>query len=612
MKITRAKISNLFSYQNEDVNLENYTVIVGPNASGKTNLLRIFELLAKGYPSQNTLTPSETIASSLQSIRLEDRFKLNTDVFSAIHLEIVLSEQEAKMLLQLIIKKNLHALRNYNNVKTIHLILYWLHSPNEYEDPSIILLRFQNGFSIWKVKNDIERAGLIESLPELKDLYNVLISFRNTQIEGYTEDRFLTLHGHSSAKLFEIPTFQEALSEGRHDIEKFFVLNGTAVNIAFYHGGIQYNPNQPEQYTADILKFCKLELSARYNIDVWIFLRFLIRHSIIILREMRPEYQELGYALHRLKTSYGSSSQFTELRRNFSNLFTNVEFDVFPKSNGGNKNQFSIKINEDLKDYDLEESASGYFEVLILLFQVGTEKEDILIIDEPALHLHPIKIKQLGRTLSSYAKRQVILVTHSPYFVDLSLFEEKRCLISIQKGLGGISKISNKIGKLTLDLKPYHFKPEIFFSKCNIFVEGPSDAAALMAISDSSDRILEKRDIFIVDAGGKDVVEKYIEIINTYRPEHVVMVDNDYQDENRRTTDDFVILPGKLEDELRNLGWNSNVGTYETDKNKCKKSKSISASEAYDFISEKMRNEKDSVMNTKLGEVFNLALKKVA
>ena len=133
-----------------------------------------------------------------------------------------------------------------------------------------------------------------------------------------------------------------------------------------------------------------------------------------------------------------------------------------------------------------------------------------------------------------------------------------------------------------------------------------------MAISDSSDRILEKRDIFIVDAGGKDVVEKYIEIINTYRPEHVVMVDNDYQDENRRTTDDFVILPGKLEDELRNLGWNSNVGTYETDKNKCKKSKSISASEAYDFISEKMRNEKDSVMNTKLGEVFNLALKKVA
>ena len=164
-----------------------------------------------------------------------------------------------------------------------------------------------------------------------------------------------------------------------------FKANETTVNIPFHHGGIQYNPNQPEQYTADILKFCKLELSAQYNIDVWIFLRFLMRHYIIVLREMRPGYQELGYVLHRLKTSYGSSSQFTELRRNFSYLFTNVEFDVFPKSNGGNNNQFSIKINEDSKDYDLEESASGYFEVLILLFQVGTEKEDILIIDEPAL-----------------------------------------------------------------------------------------------------------------------------------------------------------------------------------------------------------------------------------
>jgi hypothetical protein len=32
---------------------------------------------------------------------------------------------------------------------------------------------------------------------------------------------------------------------------------------------------------------------------------------------------------------------------------------------------------------------------------------------------------------------------------------------------------------------------------------------------------------------------------------------------------------------------------------------------AYDFISDKMRNEKDSVMTTKLGEVFNLALQKL-
>ncbi|MFZ0515291.1 MAG: hypothetical protein WAM14_27085 [Candidatus Nitrosopolaris sp.] len=41
------------------------------------------------------------------------------------------------------------------------------------------------------------------------------------------------------------------------------------------------------------------------------------------------------------------------------------------------------------------------------------------------------------------------------------------------------------------------------------------------------------------------------------------------------------------------------------------KHKSISASAAYNFISDKMRNEKDSVMATKLGQVFNLALEKV-
>jgi predicted ATP-dependent endonuclease of OLD family len=224
---------------------------------------------------------------------------------------------------------------------------------------------------------------------------------------------------------------------------------------------------------------------------------------------------------------------------------------------------------------------------------MGTQQDDILIIDEPALHLHPIKIKYLGRILLSYAKRQVILVTHSPYFVDVSLFEEKRRLISIQKGPDGISKISSKIEMSKLNLKRYHFKPEIFFSKCAIFVEGASDAAALMAISDSLDHILEEKDIFIVDAGGKDVVNKYIEIINTYQLKHVAMVDNDYLNERRRTTNDFIILPGRLEDELSKLGWHIDTNISQTDKNKCnsEKSKSINAGTAYDFISQKMLNE---------------------
>lgn len=96
---------------------------------------------------------------------------------------------------------------------------------------------------------------------------------------------------------------------------------------------------------------------------------------------MRPNYQELGYALYRLKTTHGCSSQNAELRKIFSSLFPNVEFDVFTKSNGAGNNQFSIKIYEDSKEYDLEESASAYFEALVLLSRIGTEQEDILIID---------------------------------------------------------------------------------------------------------------------------------------------------------------------------------------------------------------------------------------
>ena len=47
--------------------------------------------------------------------------------------------------------------------------------------------------------------------------------------------------------------------------------------------------------------------------------------------------------------------------------------------------------------------------------------------------------------------------------------------------INGISKTYPESGSglESIELKSHNFKPEIFFSNCNIFVEGPSDKAAL-------------------------------------------------------------------------------------------------------------------------------------
>src|ERR687884_25954 len=63
------------------------------------------------------------------------------------------------------------------------------------------------------------------------------------------------------------------------------------------------------------------EPSGRFNISKWVFLRFLLQRYIVILKEMRSGYHNLGYSLFRLKTGYGLSKQFDELKRAFPLCF---------------------------------------------------------------------------------------------------------------------------------------------------------------------------------------------------------------------------------------------------------------------------------------------------
>ena len=66
---------------------------------------------------------------------------------------------------------------------------------------------------------------------------------------------------------------------------------------------------------------------------------------------------------------------------------------------------------------------------------------NVIFLDEPALHLHPTKIKYFGRTLMGMSEKQVIVITHSPYFVELSLFSTGRNLVSVRK-IGLLSHIA--------------------------------------------------------------------------------------------------------------------------------------------------------------------------
>ena len=46
MKLTRIRIRNFLSLENVEIELGKINVFIGPNASGKSNLVKVFQLLA--------------------------------------------------------------------------------------------------------------------------------------------------------------------------------------------------------------------------------------------------------------------------------------------------------------------------------------------------------------------------------------------------------------------------------------------------------------------------------------------------------------------------------------------------------------------------------------
>ncbi len=176
----------------------------------------------------------------------------------------------------------------------------------------------------------------------------------------------------------------------------------------------------------------------------------------------------------------------------------------------------------------------------------NTEGPDlILAIEEPELYLHPSRCRYLADLLStisnvgadSPAKIQIIFTTHSPYFVNLHLFDKVRF---IRKETTADCSIPHSIvSNYSLDLAaqklavvsqkpPESFTRESFkaralsvmnvivsegfFSNAVVVVEGVSDVAALWKIQEMKDAKCAEKVIVVVPAGGKNNIDRPVVI----------------------------------------------------------------------------------------------------
>lgn len=167
----------------------------------------------------------------------------------------------------------------------------------------------------------------------------------------------------------------------------------------------------------------------------------------------------------------------------------------------------------------------GIKELLVLLTNLYNDQYPYLIIDEPELNLHPQyqaffmqEVRKIaGVPGTSEKKKVVFLITHSPFMLDFKSMDDVRSVISfgldhdVPCQIFDLAKDkADRIESLVPRLNVHH--KQLFFSDSPVFVEGILDAQLIAAMQDSRGVSIAAAGSCIIDAGGCEEVNKYLDL----------------------------------------------------------------------------------------------------
>lgn len=166
---------------------------------------------------------------------------------------------------------------------------------------------------------------------------------------------------------------------------------------------------------------------------------------------------------------------------------------------------------------------------------------DLLLFEEPEVSLHPAAIADLAHDLHEFAKttnQQVIATTHSSQLVSEDIMDI-RGLIRVEKQKNHTVTYQNKIPDAELQLAKnmvYFDRPrsDMFFAKKVILVEGPTEYMLYNYLKRRGDLPHSMtQNVTLIETVGKWSMPYFLKVLNNYNIRHAVLYDTD-GDPNRQ------------------------------------------------------------------------------
>lgn len=371
-----------------------------------------------------------------------------------------------------------------------------------------------SGLTVLVGPNNSGKSTVIEAVHLLsKNTDTIPVSYRNSKNDGYikieaidTSGNSTSLQSTSSKGAFVQKTFNEqVINNHYHNSLKVFILTSKrGFNSSFNNNSQQNRENYIGNISNDDYRG-ENNFSSNFG------------GRLLSIYDDRESFDKC------LAKVISPLPQWTIESESTNNLFLEFSFNGVKHRSSG--------------------AGDGYINIFNIIDSLYDSNEDnAILIDEPEISLHPDLQRKLFEVLVEYSKdRQIIISTHSPYFIDWKLFSNKSKIVRFKKGENSI-----KTYELSVNSKDYIKKiiddghnphvlaldaNEIFFLNDNVVLtEGQEDVLCYKNIF-KQNNFSTKASFFGWGAGGESKVRYILEILYDLGYEKVfTILDNDKRD----------------------------------------------------------------------------------